>query len=80
MIPALVKFVKGYAKPENSYDTAVTRNNDKLIEHFKNVYRVLLSRAHKGVYVYFIDNDTEEFFRSRIEAEAKKGEIKLKRK
>ncbi len=55
------------AKPNNSYDTAVTRNNDKLVEHFKNVYRVLLSRAHKGVYVYFIDKDTEEFFKSRIE-------------
>lgn len=58
---------KWEAKPKNSYDTAVTRGNDKLVEHFKNVYRVLLSRAHKGVYVYFVDKDTEEFFKSRIE-------------
>ncbi len=54
------------AKPENSYDTSVTSNNEKLVEHFKNVYRVLMSRAHKGVYVYFMDKDTEGFFRSRI--------------
>jgi DUF2075 family protein len=49
-------------KPKNSYDTMVTRNNVKLLEHFKNVYRVLLSRAHRGVYVYFMDKDTEEYF------------------
>lgn len=54
------------AKPSNSYDSLVTRNNKKLNEHFKNVYRVLLSRAHKGVYVYFMDKDTEEYFRSKI--------------
>ena len=58
-------------KPKNSYDTAVTSNNEKLDEHFKNVYRVLLSRAHKGVYVYFVDKDTEEHFRSRIEGNLK---------
>jgi uncharacterized protein len=53
-------------KPKNSYDTIVTRNNAKLLEHFKNVYRVLLSRAHKGVYVYFMDKDTEEYFKGRM--------------
>jgi hypothetical protein len=54
------------AKPENSYDTEVKRNNPDLATHLKNVYRVLLSRAHKGVYVYFMDKDTESFFRSKI--------------
>lgn len=79
------------AHPENSFDKMAKRNNDKFIEHLKNVYRVLMSRAHKGVYVYFMDKDTEEYFRGRIqssgfregdelEAEAKKGEIKLRRK
>ena len=29
---------------------------------------MLLSRAHKGVYVYFMDEGTERFFRSQIEA------------
>ncbi|MBM3206857.1 MAG: DUF2075 domain-containing protein, partial [Candidatus Staskawiczbacteria bacterium] len=42
------------------------RNNPHYLKHLKNIYRVLLSRAHKGVYVYFMDKDTEEYFRSRI--------------
>ncbi len=54
------------ARPQNSYDTMVKRNNPNLVDHLKHVYRVLLSRAHKGVYVYFIDKDTEEYFRSKI--------------
>jgi len=53
-------------RPENSYDKAAKSNNDKFITHLKNVYRVLLSRAHKGVYVHFMDKDTEEYFRSNI--------------
>ena len=54
------------AIPRNSYDTQVTRNNPDLVNHLKNVYRVLLSRAHKGVYVYFMDKDTELYFRKHL--------------
>jgi len=54
------------AHPENSYDTQVKRNNPELVKHFKNVYRTLLSRAHKGVYIYFMDKDTENHFRNNI--------------
>ncbi len=57
---------KWIAKPENSYDSMVKRNNKDLVRHLKNVYRVLLSRAHKGVFVYFVDRDTENYFRSKI--------------
>ncbi len=54
--------------PKNSHDSMVAKkNNEKLTEHLKNVYRVLMSRAHKGVYVYFMDKDTENFFRSKID-------------
>ena len=52
------------AIPGNSYDTAVKSRNDLLVQHLKNVYRVLLSRAHRGVYVYFMDKATEKYFRS----------------
>lgn len=58
---------KWISKPENSHDKMAKRGNEKFTEHLKNVYRVLLSRAHKGVYIYFMDKDTENFFRSRIE-------------
>lgn len=52
--------------PSNSFDTVVIKNNSKLLEHLKNVYRVLLSRAHKGVYVYFMDKDTEDYFKNNL--------------
>lgn len=54
------------AKPENSYDTEAKRSNPNFIKHLKNIYRVLLSRAHMGVYVYFIDKDTEDYFKSQL--------------
>jgi uncharacterized protein len=52
--------------PQYSYDTQVKRNNANLTRHLKNVYRVLMSRAHKGVYVHFMDNATEQHFRDAL--------------
>ncbi len=54
------------AIPENSYDREINRNNPELLSHLKNVYRVLLSRAHKGVYIYFVDKETEKYFKSHL--------------
>jgi DUF2075 family protein len=51
---------------ENSNDTQVKRNNPDLARHLQNVYRVLMSRAHRGVYVYFMDKETERYFRSAL--------------
>ena len=39
--------------------------NDEFVQHLKNVYRVLLTRAHKGVFIYFMDKDTEEYFKTK---------------
>jgi len=50
-----------------SSDSVVKRSGEKFTELVKNTYRVLLSRGMKGCYVYFIDKDTERFFKSRIE-------------
>ncbi len=55
------------SQSKNSYDSMVTRNNTELTKHLKQVYRVLMSRAHKGVYVYFMDKDTEEYFRENLQ-------------
>lgn len=52
---------------EHSADSAVKRSEKGFVELVKNTYRVLLTRGMKGCYVYFIDKDTERFFRSRIE-------------
>lgn len=61
--------------PESSFDNQVLRGNQKLTDHLKHVYRVLMSRAHKGVYVYFMDKETETYFRSKIES--KEGALKF---
>jgi DUF2075 family protein len=60
---------KWISKPENSSDSMAKRGNDNFTQHLKNVYRVLMSRAHKGVYIYFMDDDTRNFFESRIKNE-----------
>ena len=55
------------SQPKYSHDTMVTRNNTELTKHLKQVYRVLMSRAHRGVYVYFMDKDTEKYFKSHLQ-------------
>lgn len=52
--------------PEASHDTMVKRGASAFVQHVKNVYRVLLSRSMKGCYVYFMDENTRNFFRSRM--------------
>lgn len=53
--------------PSQSFDTVVKRSRDQFIELVKNTYRVLLTRGMKGCFVYFMDEDTRNFVRSRIE-------------
>jgi hypothetical protein len=60
---------------ENSFDTVVKRSKENFLELVKNTYRVLFSRAMKGCYVYFVDKETENFFRSRIECGVTVGEV-----
>jgi len=50
--------------PQNSHDSQVKRSNPDLTRHLQNVYRVLMSRAHRGVYVHFMDKGTERYFRN----------------
>jgi uncharacterized protein len=50
-----------------SYDTVVKRSGDRFTQMVKNTYRVLLTRGMKGCYVHFVDKNTENFFRSRME-------------
>ncbi len=57
--------------PAKSSDSVVKRSKEKFTDLVKNTYRVLLSRGMKGCYVYFMDKNTERFFKSRIET--KKG-------
>ena len=53
--------------PAVSQDRSVKRAGGDFTRLVKNTYRVLLSRAMKGCYVYFEDKETEKFFRSRMQ-------------
>jgi DUF2075 family protein len=53
--------------PAASADTVVKRSKESFLELVKNTYRVLLTRGMKGCYVYFMDDATRNFVRSRIE-------------
>ncbi len=52
--------------PENSWDNGLKRSKDKYLELVKNSYRILLSRGIEGCYVYFMDKETEKYFKDRI--------------
>jgi DUF2075 family protein len=52
---------------EHSSDRVVKRSKEHFTDLVKNTYRVLLSRGIKGCYVYFMDEGTRNFFRSRME-------------
>ncbi len=51
---------------KNSADKSVIRAKENFVNYVKNTYRVLMSRGMKGCYVYFMDKNTENFFRSKI--------------
>lgn len=51
-----------------SADTSAKRGttDEEFTKLIKNTYRVLLTRGMKGCYVYFVDKEVEEYFRSRM--------------
>jgi|SRR5690606_1968386 DUF2075 family protein len=51
--------------PENSHDGQV-KGSENFVQLVKNTYRVLLGRGMKACYVYFMDKETERYFRSRV--------------
>ncbi len=55
--------VKGYKKLLAKDPEQAATKMDAII---KNTYRTLMTRGMKGCYVYFIDKETEAFFKSRI--------------
>jgi len=58
------KSLHGYKKAYKDNSGEANRKAESII---KNTYRTLMTRGLKGCYVYFVDNETEEFFRSRTQ-------------
>ena len=47
-------------------DPMLKRDPDGFDKYVRNIYRVLMSRGMKGCYVYFVDPDTANYFKSRL--------------
>lgn len=54
--------------PSESEDKQVKKSKGDFVDLVKNTYRVLLTRGMKGCYVYFQDEATRNFVRSRLES------------
>ena len=57
------KSLNGYKKARKGNPKAADKKADTII---KNTYRTLMTRGQKGCYVYFVDKEAENFFRSRV--------------
>lgn len=55
--------LKGYKKALKENTFLATEKADAII---KNTYRTLMTRGIKGCYVYFVDKETESYFKSRM--------------
>jgi hypothetical protein len=60
-----------------SRDGVVKRSGGRFADLVKNTYRVLLSRGLKGCYVVFLDRETENFVRSRMESQQEARLLKV---
>ncbi|MFH1248948.1 MAG: DUF2075 domain-containing protein [archaeon] len=54
------------ANRDGSKDPMLKKSRERFDEYVKNIYRVLMSRGMKGCYVYFVDKEVENYFKSRI--------------
>lgn len=60
--------LKGYKKDLKENPEVAKEKADSII---KNTYRTLMTRGMKGCYVYFVDKETERYFKSRMHVAAK---------
>lgn len=56
--------LKGFKKDSAADPVAAQKKAGSII---KNTYRTLMTRGMKGCYVYFVDKETEQFFKNNIE-------------
>jgi len=55
--------LKGYKTALKQNPAEAKKKADKII---KNTYRTLMTRGMKGCYVYFVDKETEAYFKNRL--------------
>ena len=59
------KSVQGWKTLKKTKPEETKKRLDAII---KNTYRTLMTRGMKGCYVYFVDKETEDFFRTRMKS------------
>ena len=57
------KSLHGYKKDFKEHPKGADKKADAII---KNTYRTLMTRGMKGCYVYFVDKETRDYFKSRM--------------
>lgn len=66
--------LKGYKKYYKTNPIHAKKLADSII---KNTYRTLMTRGMKGCYVYFVDKETEQYFKERLKSKSANDEKKL---
>lgn len=67
--PSSMEFVTKYdAYQDVQGKKGLRKKPEELNRLVRNIYKVLMTRGMKGCYVYFVDKETERFFKSRIGA------------
>jgi uncharacterized protein len=64
--PTSRKWIGDRTKSFDKMGARRARTDGEFLDLVKNTYRVLLTRGMKGCYIYFQDENTRDFFRSRI--------------
>lgn len=65
--PETHAFFTDYDKYKDKLGKRGLKNNPAELNRLvRNIYKVLMSRGMKGCYVYFVDKETEEFFKQKI--------------
>ncbi len=57
--------LKGYKRDFKIDSVSAQKKADKII---KNTYRTLMTRGMKGCYVYFVDKETENYFKNNLKS------------
>ncbi len=73
--PKLNRLVINRDKYEDKNGWRGIADPKELERYIINIYKTLMTRGIKGCYVYFVDKETEKFFKSRIEGSKKEEKI-----
>jgi DUF2075 family protein len=69
--------LRGYKRDFKENPIAANKKADMII---KNTYRTLMTRGMKGCYVYFVDQETRQFFQKSLQNQSKIRQLPIRKK